>query len=167
MITFLKPKSLWGHISFTGKPIKTLGRPRLWEGHSYTAYEIFFLPTSWIFSTDPLRRQNTGVNAIALSFIKKFLLFYEGRQAGLNQNGYFTHHEEETRTSFIPPTSLGKNRMDLLTSCSDQFRVGSHTTPSTVPFWASFRSNTTAICDARLSLPHPLPKGRNTHLFLC
>lgn len=70
--------------------------------------------------------------------------------------------------NFIYPTyKLRKNRMDLLTSCSDQFRVGSHTTPSKVPFWASFRSNTTAICDARLSLPHPLPKGRNTHLFLC
>lgn len=71
------------------------------------------------------------------------------------------------RTSLIPPYKHRKNRLDSLTSCSAQFCVGSCTTPSPVPFWASSRSNTTAICGVWFALPHPLPRGRTMCLFLC
>lgn len=60
-----------------------------------------------------------------------------------------------------------KNGMDPLTSRSAQFCVGSHTTPSAVLFWAASYSNATTICDVWFALPHPLPKGKTMHLFLC
>lgn len=53
-----------------------------------------------------------------------------------------------------------KQTVDSLTSCSAQFCVGSHTTPSTAPFRASSRSNATTICDAWFALPHPLLSPR-------
>lgn len=155
MLTFLTPKLSCRHVLLIGKAIRLLERPPMWEGHSYIVKSSFSLPRE--SSADPLWRQNTRVRMqLYYHFIKQFLLSCKkGRWVGLNQKGYFTYHGEEMRTSLIPPYKLRKNRLDSLTSCSAQFCVGSCTTPSPVPFWASSRSNATAICGVWFALPHP------------
>lgn len=48
--------------------------------------------------------------------------------------------------------------------CAGLCRFSCH--PLTVPFWAPSWRDTAAICGVCFALPHPLPKGRTTRLFL-
>lgn len=106
---------------------------------------------------------HTGVNEIVLSIHKAIPPFLWGRWVGPNRAILYLPRKDE---NFAYPTyKLRKNRTGSLTTCSAQFCVGSPATPA-VPFWAPSCSKAAAICDVWFALPHPLPKGRTTRLFL-
>ena len=127
------------------------------------AKSSFSLPQAPL--TDPLWRQNTGVNATVLSFRKAIPPFlWGGKMSGTKSEGLlYPPWGDENFAYHI--YKLRENRMGSLTSCSAQFCVGSHATPATAPFGAFSRSNATTICDVWFALPHPLPKGRTVSIF--